>query len=115
TGVSTVNEYATDPTLTGSGNPDAIVNLFFDGRPTAFTVVADDNGNWTFTPLGLPYGMHTVQVSETNVLYTPSLTFTYEPAVTITSVAYNPSGSISLQGTAQNGLNSNLQISDSFN
>jgi serralysin len=115
TGVSTVNEYATVPTLTGTGNPDAIVDLFFDGRQTPITVMADDNGNWTYTPGSLPYGTHTVQVSETNVLDTPSLTFTYEPEVKITSVVYNSGiGSIELQGSAPTGLNSPLQVDDSF-
>jgi Bacterial Ig-like domain len=62
------NDHITkDPTLMGSGDPNAVVSFTIDGTPIATTVTADGNGNWAFTPTGLSDNQHTVVASETDV------------------------------------------------
>ncbi|MBV9248099.1 MAG: hypothetical protein JO227_02475, partial [Acetobacteraceae bacterium] len=76
-----------DPTLTGSGDPNAVVTLK-EGASTLGTATADGSGNWTFFPSGLSQGAHMVVASETDLAGntgSASLTFTYSsvgPVVT---------------------------------
>ncbi len=58
-------EVTTDntPTLSGTGDPDAVITLFVDGVPVGNTTVAAD-GTWTFAiPSTLADGPHTLTAS----------------------------------------------------
>ncbi len=90
TGASSSDNITSDPTLTGSGDPNATVHFTVDGTALATTVTADGTGNWRFTPSGLADGSHTVVASETNAVGntgTASLTFTLD---TVASATINP-------------------------
>ena len=81
TGSSSTDKITNDPTLTGSGDPNAVINFTVDGTPVAATATADSNGNWTFKPTGLTDGAHTIVASETDNAGnagTASLTFTFD-------------------------------------
>jgi hypothetical protein len=70
-----------DPTLSGSGDSNAVVHFTVDGNPLASTVTADGSGAWTFTPSGLADGPHTIVASETDAagnIGTASLAFTLD-------------------------------------
>ncbi|SEF14667.1 Ig-like domain (group 3) [Rhizobiales bacterium GAS191] len=89
TGSSSSDMITSDATLTGSGDPNAVVQFTVDGAAVAGTATADGSGAWTFTPTGLVDGQHTIVASETNAAgNTASLTFTLDttaPVVAITS------------------------------
>jgi flagellar basal body rod protein FlgG len=81
TGASNGDGITADPTLTGAGDPNAVVTLSEDNIPFA-TTVAELTGAWTFTPI-LPDGLHTIVASETDLagnLGTASLSFTLNTA-----------------------------------
>jgi autotransporter passenger strand-loop-strand repeat protein len=78
TGVSSTDNITFDPTLTGSGDPNATVHFTIDGTPITATATADAAGNWSYTPIGLADGSHTIVASETDAAEntaTASLTF----------------------------------------
>lgn len=56
------------PTLTGTADPGSVIAIYQDGVLVPLTnVVADDNGNWSYTPpLPLAEGPHTFAVTATN-------------------------------------------------
>lgn len=88
TGASASDHITSDPTLTGSGDPNAVVHFMVDGIAIAQTATADGSGAWTFAPTGLADGSHTILASETDAAGntgTASLTFTLDEAPTITS------------------------------
>jgi YVTN family beta-propeller protein len=60
TGSSPSDRNTKDPTLSGSGDVNAVVSFTVDGKQIATTVTADTNGNWVFAPTGLAEGQHTV-------------------------------------------------------
>ena len=66
TGASSSDTITSDDTLTGSGDPNAVVQFNVDGVDIAATTMADPSGNWTFAPSGLGDGPHTVIASETD-------------------------------------------------
>jgi hypothetical protein len=81
TGTLSNDHVTNDPTLTGSGDANAVVSLTIDGKSSATTVAADGNGSWAFTPTGLADGRHTVIASETDAAGntgTATLTFTLD-------------------------------------
>jgi probable HAF family extracellular repeat protein len=88
TGSSPTDKITMDPTLTGSGVPNAVVSFTIDKTASATTVTADSNGNWVYSPTGLADGQHTIIASETDAAGnngTASLTFTLDthaPVVT---------------------------------
>ena len=88
TGTSATDKNTSDPTVTGSGDPNALVSFAIDGVSGAATTTADGAGSWTFTPMGLADGSHTIVASETDHAGntgTASLSFTLDttaPAVT---------------------------------
>ncbi|CAG9167131.1 Ig-like domain-containing protein [Cupriavidus pampae] len=69
----------TTPTLTGTAEPNSTINVF-NGIALLGTVVADANGNWSFTPAtGLIDGTYTLTVTATDAsgnVSTPTGTFT---------------------------------------
>ncbi|ELC0818747.1 TPA: BapA prefix-like domain-containing protein [Enterobacter hormaechei subsp. steigerwaltii] len=58
----------TTPTLTGTADPGSVIAIYQDGSLLPVTtVVADTNGNWSYTPLlPLTEGPHTFAVTATN-------------------------------------------------
>ena len=91
--------------LTGSGDANAVVTLMEGPFPIG-TATANASGTWSFTPTSLAAGAHTIVAMETDAagnVGSSSLSFTYTPTPTGYSVASNPPGLASLQGTS--GLN----------
>jgi hypothetical protein len=98
TGVSASDKITKDPTVTGSGDPNAVVHFTIDGNPIAGTVTANGSGLWTFTPTGLADGPHTIVATETNAAGTgsASLTFTLDRTIATPTIALtNDTGSSS--------------------
>jgi T5SS/PEP-CTERM-associated repeat protein len=108
-GVSSSDRITNDPSLTGSGDPDAVVHFTVDGTPVSDTAVADVSGTWSFAPSGLSDGTHTIVASETDIAGntgSASLTFTLDttaPSAAITSDTSGKHGSFVLAGTAEAG------------
>ncbi|KUM25877.1 hypothetical protein AU467_23755 [Mesorhizobium loti] len=96
TGSSSNDGATTDPTLSGTGNPNAAVSFTLNGNPTDWTTTADANGAWTFTPTGLADGTYTIIAGETDVAGntgTGSLTFTLDTTPpSVTGVLANDTG-----------------------
>jgi hypothetical protein len=88
-----------DPTITGWGDPNALVQFSLDSTPISATATADGTGKWTFTPTGLSDGQHTIIASETDLAGntgTASLTFTLDTtAPVVTEALKNDTGSSS--------------------
>ena len=88
TGLSSADMITSDPTITGWGDPNALVQFSLDSTPISATATADGTGKWTFTPTGLSDGQHTIIASETDIAGntgTATLTFmldTTAPVVT---------------------------------
>ena len=83
TGSSLSDSITSDPSLSGSGDPNTVVHFTVDGNPISATAVADVTGAWSFTPIGLAEGQHTVVASETDAAGntgTASLTLTLDTA-----------------------------------
>ena len=81
TGSLATDKITKDPTLVGTGAPNAVVHFILDGTPSAATTIANATGSWTFTPTGLADGTHNVLAIETNSYGTSSnalLTFTLD-------------------------------------
>ena len=92
TGASASDKITANPALTGSGDPNAVVTLR-EGATTLGTTTADGSGAWTFTPLGLADGAHTIVASETDLAGNTGsarLTFTLDttaPTIAIGTIA----------------------------
>src|SRR5205823_1105713 len=88
TGVSSIDGITSDDTLSGIGDPNAVVQLDIDGA--AATTTTDPSGNWTVASAGLADGQHSVQASETDAACntgSASLSFTLDgtaPAMAVT-------------------------------
>src|SRR5260370_35807056 len=63
TGASATDRITNDPTLTGSGDPNAVVT-FTEGNTILGTTTADSSGHWSFTPT-LAAGAHTAVATQT--------------------------------------------------
>ncbi|HAV1603824.1 TPA: BapA prefix-like domain-containing protein [Enterobacter hormaechei subsp. steigerwaltii] len=72
------------PTLTGTADPGSVIAIYQDGVLVPLTnVVADVNGNWSYTPLlPLTEGPHTFAVTATNT--TTGATSGQSPIATVT-------------------------------
>ncbi|EPK0707241.1 BapA/Bap/LapF family large adhesin [Enterobacter hormaechei] len=72
------------PTLTGTADPGSVIAIYQDGVLVPLTnVVADVNGNWSYTPLlPLTEGPHTFAVTATNT--TTGATSGQSPVATVT-------------------------------
>jgi hypothetical protein len=66
TGASESDKITSNPGLSGSGDPNAVVHFTIDGSPIADTATAGASGVWTFAPTGLADGAHTIIASETD-------------------------------------------------
>ena len=92
TGSSSTDKITSIATLTGLGDPNAVVHFTVDGNAVAATATANASGVWSFTPTGLADGAHTIIASETDAagnIGSASLSFTLDHtaplAPTITS------------------------------
>jgi hypothetical protein len=87
TGWSASDLITSNPTLTGTGDANAVVTLTESGQVVG-TTTANATGAWTYTPAGLANGSQTIVASETDAAGntgTASLTFTLDttpPVVT---------------------------------
>ena len=94
TGASSSDKISNNDALSGTGDPNAIVQFTVDGVASGVTATASNTGAWIFTPAGLADGAHTVVASETDGagnLGTASLTFTLDTtAPAAISIAANP-------------------------
>ena len=116
TGSSSSDHITSNPALSGTADPNAVVTLT-EGSTVIATTTANASGNWSYTPTGLAQGAQTVVASETNaagVTGSSSLTFTLEStppaAPVITSDTVNSNGQVALNGTAV--ANSTVTIYD---
>src|SRR5664280_2861143 len=95
TGISSTDMITSNAALTGSGDPNAVVHFTVDGTVVAATATANASGAWTFTPIGLADGAHTIVASETDAAGTTGtvpLTFTLDTgAPTVTQTTASPS------------------------
>ena len=121
-GISSTDRLTNTATLTGGGDPNAVVTLT-EGSTVLGTATANGSGVWSFTPAGLAQGAHTVVVTETDLAGntgTASLSITYDtiaPVVTLalvtdsgSSATDNYSNVDALSGTAE--ANSVVTIRD---
>ncbi|SJZ33110.1 Ig-like domain (group 3) [Enhydrobacter aerosaccus] len=88
TGSSSNDHITSSAALTGTADPNAVIHFAVDGTALTSTATANSTGAWSFTPVGLADGTHTIVASETNAAGntgTGSITFTLDtkaPAVT---------------------------------
>jgi Ca2+-binding RTX toxin-like protein len=66
TGVSANDGITSNPALSGTADANSVVHFTIDGSAIAATAATDANGAWSFTPIGLADGAHTIAASETN-------------------------------------------------
>ena len=81
TGPSSGGNITSNSELNGTGLPNTMVNFTIDGNPIASTVLADAQGRWSFQPIGLADGTHTIVASQTDTFGntgTASLSFTLD-------------------------------------
>ncbi len=112
TGSSSTDKITSNDTLTGSGDPNAVVHFTVDGNLIAGTATANSSGVWTFTPTGLVNGTHTIMANETDAAGntgTASLTFTFDttaPTTTIADIVQKTANNVStttISGTSEAG------------
>ncbi|TIS49137.1 Ig-like domain-containing protein [Mesorhizobium sp.] len=106
TGASASDGVTSNPALTGSGDPNAVVHFTVDGDPVAATATADASGTWTFNPTGLDDGSHTVVASETDAagnVGTASLSFTLDTSVPLIVDIFQTQVSKKLATTTMSG------------
>ena len=80
TGSSATDTITSDPALKGTGEPGAAITVTEGGIFYGIATV-DASGNWTFGPTGMPDGVHTVLITETDLagnVSTATLTFTLD-------------------------------------
>jgi len=108
TGASATDNITSNPAVTGTADPNAVIHFTIDGAPVATTTTTDSTGKWTFTPTGLADGTHTIVASETNSAGTGSATITFTldtkaPAVTEKLAASSTATAPVLAGTGDAG------------
>ena len=87
TGASSIDSITSNDTLHGTGDPNAVVT-FKDGLTPLATATADGTGAWSFTPMSLADGAHTITASETDAA---GNTGTISVAFTLDTIAAAPS------------------------
>jgi len=118
TGTSSTDSITSDPTLSGTGDPNAVVHFTVDGSAIAATATADAGGAWTFAPAGLADGLHTIVASETNAsgaTGTATLSFTLDTAapLPVFTGAVQSNGQVTLTGST-GGAGDTLSIYDGY-
>lgn len=110
TGLSSTDNYTSNPTVTGVGDANASLSFKVDGKMVAATAIADATGKWSFTPTGLADGTHTVEVFETDAAGNASMaayTFTLDTTPPAVAAALTVDSGIS----ATDGYTNNPAIS----
>ena len=106
TGISSSDGLTSNASLSGSGNPNALVTLS-EGTITLGTTRADASGAWTFTPTGLSQGVQTIVATEINGggrTKSEAITFTLDTtAPTVSSVVTTGTGITSGAGDLSAG------------
>jgi hypothetical protein len=94
TGSSSSDKITNNDTLTGFGDPGAVVHFTVDSNPIDATVTANASGAWSFSPNVLASGNHTIVASETDAAGSTgstSLAFTLDTiSPSVTSIAAIP-------------------------
>eukprot|EP01037_Dinobryon_pediforme_P001958 gene1958-1992_t len=110
TGASATDRVTSDATLTGSADANATVTLT-EGSSILGITTAGDTGSWSFTPVGLSLGAHTIIAGETDVAGntgTASLTFNLaaarHAATQVNLSGYNNTVDSPVTATLSNGL-----------
>ena len=65
TGTSSTDRITSNPAVTGSSDPNALITLR-EGTTVVGTTTANASGTWSVTPTGLPQGSQTITASETD-------------------------------------------------
>jgi Ca2+-binding RTX toxin-like protein len=89
TGVSSTDKITSNPAVTGSGDPNAVVHFTVDGTAISASATANASGTWSFTPTGLADGSHTITATETDAagnVGTASLSFTLDTHAAVASL-----------------------------
>lgn len=118
TGSSSTDRVTSSAALTGTADPNAVVHFTVDGNVIAPTVTADATGAWSFTPVGLGDGTHTIVASETTVGGTGSASLTltldsHAPVPTLTSALF-ANGQVTVTGTTGEA-NDTVSLYDGYN
>jgi Ca2+-binding RTX toxin-like protein len=90
------------PALIGTGDPNATVHFTVDGSVVAATATATASGAWSFAPIDLATGPHTVVASETDLAGNTgaaSDSFTLGPPVPTFTGDVIGNGEVTLTGT----------------
>ena len=66
TGTSPSDKITSDPTISGGGDPNAVV-AFSDNGVVIGSATANGSGDWTFSPSALADGNHVLKASETDL------------------------------------------------
>ena len=89
TGVSASDLLTANPELTGTADPNSVVYFTIDSVAAADTVMSENSGVWTNTPV-LSDGPHTIVASETNDVNLTGaalLTFTLDTTTSESAIA----------------------------
>src|SRR4051794_19838592 len=89
TGGSAADNITSNPAITGVGQANTLVTIK-EGGTTLGTVMADGTGAWSFTPIGLFDGAHTLSATQTDAAGntgTVMLSFTLDKAAPAVSMA----------------------------
>ena len=116
TGASSNDKITSNPTLSGSGDPNAVVTLT-EGATVLGATTANGSGAWSFTRAGLGQGTQTIVASETDAAGntgTASLTFALDTIAPASPVIgqdmLNSNKTVLLSGTAE--ANSTVSVYD---
>ncbi|MBV9252327.1 MAG: DUF4082 domain-containing protein [Acetobacteraceae bacterium] len=114
TGISASDGITSDPTITGTGDPNATVTVS-EGNIILGTTTADAQGHWTFTPAGLAQGAHTLTATETNAA---GLTGSAQVSLTLDTTAisdtlFQPNDTPAVSGNDGHKIELGLQFTSS--
>jgi hypothetical protein len=90
TGSSGTDQITSNPTVTGTGEANTVVTIKAVDGATLGMVTADDAGAWSFTPIGLADGAHTLTATQTDLAGntgTATLSFTLDRTAPTVSIA----------------------------
>ena len=97
TGSSATDKITSTAALTGTADANSTIHFTVDGAVISATTTADSAGKWSYSPMGLADGSHTIIASETNssgATGTASLAFTLDMAApAVTASILNNTGS----------------------
>jgi len=86
TGASNSDKVTSKASLVGTADAQSVIHFNLDGSAISSTVTADSSGKWSYSPINLADGSHTIVASETNatgLTGSASLTFTLDTTIPI--------------------------------